>query len=142
MNTSTNTRGIQNGIRQAFIYRGLQVMPTLDGGWMCIISGKPQVESTEDDACDDEIKSRTAEIITPLQDDLDHLKSLIADIVIAGGETIRTPFGRIEYVRAGERVSWDDRALLGFAVAHPEILQMRSTKETAPAVRIKFEVKP
>ena len=102
------------------------------------------VASLMEEACrlDDEIKSRTAEIITPLQDDLDHLKSLIADIVIAGGETIRTPFGRIEYVRAGERVSWDDRALLGFAVAHPEILQMRSTKETAPAVRIKFEVKP
>ena len=41
-----------------------------------------------------------------------------------------------------ERVSWDDRALLGFAVAHPEILSMRSTKETAPTTRIKFEVKP
>lgn len=91
---------------------------------------------------DDEIKARIAEHITPLQAQLDDIKVALSAAVIAGGETVKTEYGRIEYVKAGERVSWDDRALLGFAVAHPEILQMRSTKETAPTTRIKFEVKP
>lgn len=91
---------------------------------------------------DDEIKSRMAETIAPLQYQLDTIKAALSAAVITAGETIRTADGRIEYVRAGERVTWDDRALLGFAVAHPEILSMRSTKETAPTTRIKFEVKP
>ena len=102
------------------------------------------VESLMAEACrlDDEIKARMAEIIAPLQADLDELKALISAIVIAGGETVRTQYGRVEYVKASERVSWNDAALLGFAVAHPEILSMRSAKETAPTTRIKFEVKP
>lgn len=102
------------------------------------------IEDVMREACelDDEIKALTAEHITPLQDRLDAIKQLLSAAVINAGETIRTADGRIEYVKAGERVSWDDRALLGFAVAHPEILSMRSTKETAPTTRIKFEVKP
>lgn len=91
---------------------------------------------------DDEIKSRTAEIIAPLQYQLDTIKAALSAAVIDIGVTVKTEYGRIEYVRAGERVTWNDAALLGFAVAHPEILQMRTTKETAPTARIKFEAKP
>ena len=47
----TNTRGIQNGIRQAFIYRGVQVMPTLDGGWLAAIGGRLYSEAAEDNIC-------------------------------------------------------------------------------------------
>lgn len=112
----------------------------------CAGSGEVErsIESLMEEACrlDDEIKGRTAEFITPLQEYLDKLKALIAAITIAGGETVRTQFGRAEYVKAGERVTWNDAGLLGFAVAHPEILSMRSTKETQPTTRIKFEVKP
>ena len=90
---------------------------------------------------DDEIKARMAEYIAPLQQQLDDIKIALSAAVIQAGETIKTEYGRVEYVRAGERISWDDRALLGFAVAHPEILKMRATKETAPTTRVKFEVK-
>jgi hypothetical protein len=132
-----------DGSQTTIVDRGqLTQLPCAD----CDGAGETErsVESLMEEACrlDDKIKARTAEIITPLQNDLDELKALIASIVIAGGETVRTQFGRVEYVRAGECVSWDDRALLGFAVAHPEILSMRSAKETAPTTRIKFEVKP
>jgi hypothetical protein len=51
MNTLTNTRGVQNGIRQAFVYRGIQVMPTLDGGWLAAIGGRLYTECSEDDMC-------------------------------------------------------------------------------------------
>lgn len=102
------------------------------------------VESLMEKACrlDDEIKARLAEYVSPLQEQLDVLKTIIHSAVVAGGETVKTQYGRIEYVRAGERVTWNDAALLGFAVAHPEILQMRTAKETQPTTRIKFEVKP
>lgn len=46
-----NTRGIVNGVRQAFVYRGIQVMPTLDGGWLAAIGGRLYTESAEDDIC-------------------------------------------------------------------------------------------
>lgn len=46
-----DTRGIQNGVRQAFVYRGIQVMPTLDGGWLAAIGGRLYTESAEDDIC-------------------------------------------------------------------------------------------
>lgn len=42
-----NTRGI----RQAFVYRGIQVMPTLDGGWLAAIGGRLYTECSEDDMC-------------------------------------------------------------------------------------------
>jgi hypothetical protein len=46
-----DTRGTQNGYRQAFIYRGIQVIPTLDGGWMALIGGRHYTENTEDEIC-------------------------------------------------------------------------------------------
>jgi hypothetical protein len=46
-----DTRGTQNGYRQAFIYRGIQVIPTLDGGWMAVIGGRHYTENTEDEIC-------------------------------------------------------------------------------------------
>lgn len=46
-----DTRGVQNGCRQAFIYRGVQVIPTLDGGWMAMIGGRIYTDSNEDEMC-------------------------------------------------------------------------------------------
>lgn len=46
-----DTRGVQNGCRQAFIYRGVQVIPTLDGGWMALIGGRVYTDSNEDEMC-------------------------------------------------------------------------------------------
>lgn len=46
-----NTRGVQNGIRQPFIYRGIQVLPALDGGWQAFAGTHLYFEQTEDDIC-------------------------------------------------------------------------------------------
>jgi hypothetical protein len=102
------------------------------------------IEEAMKRACqlDDEIKARMAETITPLQDQLDELKAQIAQAAINAGETLRTPYGRVEYVRGGERVTWDSKALEGYAAAHPEILKFKTVKATEPSARIKFEVKP
>ncbi len=46
-----NTRGVQNGVRQPFIYRGIQVLPALDGGWQAFAGTHLYFEQTEDDMC-------------------------------------------------------------------------------------------
>lgn len=46
-----NTRGVQNGVRQSFVYRGIQVMPSLDGGWLATIGARLYTEASEDDIC-------------------------------------------------------------------------------------------
>ncbi len=91
---------------------------------------------------DDEIKARTAEIIEPLQAQLDELKEQIAAAVLEAGETLKTQYGRAEYVRGGERATWDSKALEGYAVAHPEILKFKTVRVMEPSARIKFEAKP
>lgn len=46
-----NNRGVQNGARQSFVYRGIQVMPSLDGGWLATIGARLYTEASEDDIC-------------------------------------------------------------------------------------------
>ena len=46
-----NTRGVQNGLRQSFVYRGIQIMPSLDGGWLATIGARLYTEASEDDIC-------------------------------------------------------------------------------------------
>lgn len=46
-----DTRGVQNNVRQAFVYRGIQVMPSLDGGWLATIGARLYTEASEDDIC-------------------------------------------------------------------------------------------
>jgi hypothetical protein len=116
------------------------------GCTQCAGTGKIErtAEALMQQACliDDEVKRRTAEFVAPLQDQLDTIKAALAAAVVAHGETLKTPFGRVEFVRGGERVTWDAKALEGYAAAHPEILKFKSVKATEPSARIKFEVKP
>jgi hypothetical protein len=91
---------------------------------------------------DDEIKARIAETVAPLQEQLDTIKAALAAAVVAHGETVKSEYGRVEYVRGGERVTWDGKALEGYAAAHPEVLKFKTVKAVDPSARIKFEVKP
>ena len=51
MSNNASLRGQTDSGRQAFIYRGIQVIPTLDGGWLCIIGGRHYAENSEDEIC-------------------------------------------------------------------------------------------
>ena len=65
--------------------------------------------------------------------DIARLEDNIKRAVIAHGATVKG--ATLSAVFAKGRVSWDDKGLAGYAVAHPELLAFRS--EGAPSVSIR-----
>ena len=63
------------------------------------------------------------------------LADLIKAEVIAAGETVSGEFHQAVYSKA--RVSWDSKALEGYAAAHPEILAFRSVGSPSVSLRVR-----
>jgi len=87
-----------------------------------------------------EIKDKLAEIdaeFDPKVDDISQQKSMLeAEIkqeVLEAGRTIKGTFH--SFVWSKPRVSWDTKALDGYAAAHPEIAQFRT--EGSPSVSVR-----
>ena len=87
-----------------------------------------------------EIKEKLAEIdaeFDPKSDELSQQKSMLeADIkmeVLQAGQTVKGTFH--SFVWSKPRVSWDTKALDGYALAHPEIAQFRT--EGSPSVSVR-----
>lgn len=87
-----------------------------------------------------EIKEKLAEIdaeFDPKADELSQQKSMLeAEIkaeVLQAGRTIKGTFH--SFVWSKPRVSWDTKALDGYALAHPEIAQFRT--EGSPSVSVR-----
>ena len=87
-----------------------------------------------------EIKEKLAEIdaeFDPKADELSQQKSMLeADIkaeVLQAGQTVKGTFH--SFVWSKPRVSWDTKALDGYAAAHPEIAQFRT--EGSPSVSVR-----
>ncbi len=94
---------------------------------------------------------KRAEIMRPVQDDLDALEAettpalaeiqnAINDIsaeikaaVASGGQSVKG--GRFQAVYTKGRVSWDTKALDGYAAAHPEIQQFKKVGEPSVSIR-------
>ena len=60
------------------------------------------------------------------------IESDVRNDVMVSGESVKGDVLRASYVKG--RISWDTKALDGYAAAHPEIEQFK--KEGAPSVRI------
>lgn len=74
--------------------------------------------------------------LSPHIDALENLKRLIVAHVKETGETGNTE-GVTVKIRSGyERVSWDGKALAGYAAAHPEIETFKSVSAVGPSVTI------
>jgi hypothetical protein len=93
-----------------------------------------------DEVLTPEIKEKLAEIdaeIEPKFDEINRQKSMLeADIkneVLSAGRTIKGTFH--SFVWSKPRVSWDTKALDGYALAHPEIAQFRT--EGSPSVSVR-----
>jgi hypothetical protein len=91
-----------------------------------------------------EIQAQLAEIdaeeqtsLTTLQGGVDNLITEIKADIIAGGASIKGNY--LQAVWTKGRISWDTKALDGYAAAHPEITPFR--KEGEPSVSIRA-VKP
>ena len=87
-----------------------------------------------------EIKEKLAEIdaefdpkIEQLLQEKSQLEAEIKDEVLNAGRTIKGTYH--SFVWSKPRVSWDTKALDGYAVSHPEIAQFRS--EGSPSVSVR-----
>lgn len=88
-----------------------------------------------------EIKQQIAEVELEFSsardavaDNIGELEAEIKNDVIGLGESVKSEF--VMAVWSKPRVSWDTKALDGYAVAHPEIAIMR--KEGQPSVSLRF----
>jgi hypothetical protein len=98
-----------------------------------------------------DMEARRREILAPVQQDLSDLEAEYGGMLAAGSDRIADLEARVRgaVLQVGKsvksealhavvskgRVSWDTKALDGYAVAHPEILQFRS--EGLPSVSIR-----
>lgn len=87
-----------------------------------------------------EIKEKLAEIdaefdpkVEQLLQEKSQLEAEIKDEVLNAGRTIKGTYH--SFVWSKPRVSWDTKALDGYALAHPEIAQFRA--EGAPSVSVR-----
>lgn len=95
---------------------------------------------------DDELEARTAEVITPVKEQLDAAKAELRLRALAAGRTLESSAGRVEFVKAGERVTWDDAGLLmivaRLAESQPDlcaqIVACRRATATEPTARVRF----
>lgn len=75
----------------------------------------------------------------PQIDYMNTLKKQITQHVKETGETGDVEGVTVSIRKGGTRTTWDSKALVGYAAAHPEIEQFKSVKTTAPSVTIKVK---
>ncbi len=58
--------------------------------------------------------------------------------IMGRGKTFQCVFGQAIYRKGARSVKWNDDALLGYAIEHPEIEQFRSESEGKPSIVLKI----
>ena len=93
-----------------------------------------------DEVLTPEIKEKLAEIdaefepkIEQLLQEKSQLEAEIKDEVLTAGRTVKGTYH--SFVWSKPRVSWDTKALDGYALAHPEIQQFRTEGNPSVSVR-------
>lgn len=67
-----------------------------------------------------------------------HLEKFIKSEVLSTGELIQVDGAKTAFRKSFTRSSWDNKALRGYAAAHPEILDFVKETEVGPTVSIKL----
>jgi len=80
-----------------------------------------------------DIDAEEATTLEAVRAGIDNLTAEVKDAVILAGATVKSKY--LQAVWAKGRVSWDTKALDGYAAGHPEIAQFR--KEGEPSVSIR-----
>jgi hypothetical protein len=91
---------------------------------------------------DEEIKKLVeyrASITQPYEEAIKFHTEDIENSVFRSARSFKCQYGKATYRRESERSSWDTKALLGYAAAHPEIEQFRKVTPVKAAVMISFE---
>lgn len=77
--------------------------------------------------------------LQPAIDQMNALKKQISEHVKETGETGNVEGVNVSIRKGSERVTWNSKALVGYAAAHPEIEQFKSVKMSSPAVTVKVK---
>lgn len=67
---------------------------------------------------------------------ISELEQIIKDVTLLRATSFKSEHGKVSYRKGYVRASWDDRALLGYAVDHDAILSFRKETEVKPSVSI------
>jgi len=78
-------------------------------------------------------------VTSPYDEAIEFHTKNIENTVLLEGKSFKCPHGKATYRRESERSSWDNKALLGYAAAHPEIEQFRKLTPVKASVSISFE---
>lgn len=76
-------------------------------------------------------------VAEPYLADLQALDEEIKAKTIEWGETVSTGDIEAQYTKGYDKVTWNNKALDGYAIAHPEIVTFRKMSVVAPRVKIK-----
>jgi len=91
---------------------------------------------------DEEIKKLVeyrASITQPYEEAINVRLQNIENAVLQDAKSFKCDYGKATYRKESERSSWDNKALLGYSAAHPEIKQFRKVTPVKAAVMISFE---
>ncbi len=80
-----------------------------------------------------EIEAEYAPKLQLIMQEKDTLEAQVKDAALQAGQTIKGTYHQFVFTKG--RVSWDTKALDGYATAHPEIAQFR--KEGNPSVSVR-----
>ena len=77
--------------------------------------------------------------LAPTLDTLKRLEYHIKSEVLATGELLKIDGAETAFRKGYTRTSWDNKALRGYAAAHPEIMSFCKETEVGPSVQIKVK---
>jgi len=86
-----------------------------------------------------ELQLKLESVSQPYDSSIESHTKYIENAVLLDAKSFKCPYGKATYRREPERSSWDNKALLGYAAAHPEIEQFRKLTPVKASVSISFE---
>ena len=87
----------------------------------------------------EELQERIASIAEPFDDEISRYEAMINDEVMKTASSYKNEHCKATFTKGHTRVSWDTDKLLGYAVAHPAVLEFKKESEIKPRVSIKIE---
>lgn len=83
------------------------------------------------------LHEKRKEIAEPYETAIAEHEETIREEILLREKPFACTHGKATFRKGYERVSWDDAALLGYAVDHPGIEQFRKVSEVKPTVTLK-----
>lgn len=83
------------------------------------------------------LQEKRAEIAEPYETGIKEHEESIKQEILARGKAFHCTYGKAIFKRGSRKIEWNDDALIGYAVEHPEIKQFRSESVGKSSVVLK-----